>query len=292
MPPLDDYLRRVESSLRCPAERRPALIEELGAHLQDRVEALVAQGRTKPDAEREAMREMGPAWLLALRLSAANGWNVTAHVLREIWAALLSLLLLAAPVSLTAGIATLMVRSHPATAGTSIGVTPLWASYVVLAACAAVFAFALARVVEGWVWATVPCLGLGLVVARPTWALDHFTCAVFLIAAVTVMMSAVLAARPSGRPRQVWLAWAVIILGLVLYLWFEWSALTYGMAKLGFTGLFRAFQEWGNHYGDDAYTYTRQLVRTFAGLALPWVFWLAAWCLDRYAPKRRDVSAA
>ena len=65
MQPVDKFLQAVEMRLRCPVERRSGVMEELRGHLADRVEALISEKRTQEEYEKQAVREMQPAWLLA-----------------------------------------------------------------------------------------------------------------------------------------------------------------------------------------------------------------------------------
>ena len=147
----DDFLRAVEARLRCTVDRRRAVVEELRGHLADRVAALVEQGGNAEVAEGQAVREMGPAWLLALRLSTANGWNVLAHLLRELWAACLAFLLV------TLAPQVIIVRNPDVHLSSGAFVTRGLEYLAVLAGLAA-FGFAMGRTVRGWGWSLIAIL--------------------------------------------------------------------------------------------------------------------------------------
>lgn len=205
MPPLDDYLRSIEARLRCPANRRPEIVEELRGHIRDRAEALMAQTPhpCQYHAERMAVREMGPAWLLALRLSAANGWSVTAHVLRELWA-----MGLAMEVSCVAAFIAFAVT--PRLAEEMIPATrPLiWAPYLLLLAGFSTLGLAFGSIVRGWLWAVVPAL----VVANMGRAFHdaRFFVVSFVISAV--FLAAVASGLTRKLPRRRLLACAGVVL--------------------------------------------------------------------------------
>jgi len=349
MPQLDEYLRAVERGLRCPAERRPAIIEELRAHLRDRVEALKAQGHNGLDAERQATREMGPAWLLALRLSAANGWSLTAHIFREIWAAGIGTWVAAVG---SMGVVFLMPRLMESQRAGEAGWTGawvyLWVSYAVLLTAFPVFGFVVARLVRGWLWAMAPAvllvrqvhiaLGSGRALtgfavgalfflvflvgavagvavgsgarresanharvrARLTWLVYGafaFSAVVLItrgaprfevrpgVAPLTLAALAFLLATAAGRwresPRRTWLAWASGV--LLVACGVGWPVVLPGVGLLNLPA--GIADSWSGMP-------PRELIATAVGIALPWLFWVAAWLLDRHARGRLTGSAA
>ena len=65
---IEDYLRRVEGSLRADPERRRAIVAELRSHLEERVADVRARdaGRDPADVVREVLRDFGDPVMLAL----------------------------------------------------------------------------------------------------------------------------------------------------------------------------------------------------------------------------------
>ncbi len=265
MQPMDEFLNSVESRLRCPAERRPSVMEELRVHLADQAEALVRQGRNKMEAEQQAVREMRPAWLLALRLSIANGWNVKVQVLRELWA--LGLICEAmAVISMNLGLVWSLQRDYEFRS-TVPGLSP-WAVMTVLGffALSAVvfvtFVFSLGRTVRGWVWAFV----VGAIILNAQVRVPHHIdiMAIGSLLAGALLPAAAFLGQRKEAPRLEWLAWAsagslllcVIGAGLVAV---QMSFLS-GLSSI--LGSLPPLSEWPT-------------------VAIPWVFWLGAWVLER-----------
>lgn len=63
--PIESYLDELYEQLRSEPRTARRLLAETEAHLHDRAEALVAQGRDRHDAELEAVRAFGPAAAIA-----------------------------------------------------------------------------------------------------------------------------------------------------------------------------------------------------------------------------------
>ncbi len=271
MPPVHEFLQAVEARLRCPAERRPAVSEELRGHLADRTEALLAQGVSEADAERQAVREMGRVWLLALRLSAANGWSLTAHVLRELWAAWLgTLMILPAVVMLRVLTRPLL---HPGATGVNVGewaIRGLTCS-VILAGLAA-FSFAMGRTVRGWVWVAAPAL----VAARNAFPLAWYPLfgagmvsggpATWLAPAAVILVFALVGQRRES-PSLHWLAW--MSAGTI----WGWASVVAVIAAGTADG--------GELSKASAHIFWINAVQLAAVAALPWLFWLGAWLIER-----------
>ncbi len=201
MQPMDEFLSSVESRLRCPAERRPSVMEELRAHLADQVEALLQQGHSQTEAEQQAVREMMPAWLLALRLSATNGWSLSGHILRESGAMALGFFLLVG--GLNAG---MQVGNNPW--------VPLWMGYAGLSLLLLVLGFSLGRIVRGWVWALAI---MALIAAAGGFSGDSREGFPFVL----LFTLAGIAGSRRKSPRLTWLTWAS---GSIMMLWwFAWE---------------------------------------------------------------------
>jgi hypothetical protein len=270
---VQEFLRSVEVRLRCPADRRPAIIEELRGHLADRVEALVQQGIAVWDAGYQAVREAGPAWLLALRLSAANGWKMAAHVLRELWAASLATLVLVVAARLMAvpGIHVRLSAGEYA----RIGLLCL----VPLAGLAA-FGFALGRTVRGWFWAAVPALVAVAAGVSLVHDLDYLGGTPWLAAGAAVLVSALLGQRRES-PQLQWLAWAsagligVCIPGIGVIAF--WTA-SDGSLPQAFLAFLRDVTA-----GADA-------TQVVSLAAAPWLFWLGARVIERSGVRTPAVA--
>jgi hypothetical protein len=204
MPSVNGFLQSVEARLRCPQERRPALIEELRGHLAERAEALMQTGIDRAEAEKTAVREMAPAWLLAFRLSRANGWSVPAHVLRELAAGMAGLWVVVA-----AG------NSGLADYGAGWVVTP-WLTVPLLLGLFAAFGYSAGRTVRGWLWS----LGLAGLVIVLTGAWHELWQLGIVAALVVLVISAVVGSRRES-PRLMWLAW--LSGGFSIFWWFAWA---------------------------------------------------------------------
>jgi hypothetical protein len=301
MPQLDEYLRAVEEGLHCPAERRPAIIEELGAHLRDRVEALVAQGEDEPDAQRQATREMGPAWLLALRLSAANGWTGAAHACRQIWAAGIGLQL--AFVAIGNPLAVGRIQWHER-GGRLTGIDAwvfAWGPYLLVALLLTafpVFAFALARWLRGWLWAAVPGMGAfvyGLsegVVSNQPWSLTHPGLgAIMFFAAGAAFVAAAVQGSRKESPRLTGIAWASAALLVGCSMAWCFALPRHGLADV-FPALRAIVAMPVEILRGTAHISLLELAFGAFVLMLPWLFWGAAWVIDRQARGRLTGSAA
>jgi hypothetical protein len=288
----DDFLRAVEARLRCPVDRRQSVIEELRGHLIDRVAALVEQGADAEQAERRAIREIGPAWILALRLSAANGWNLLAHILRGLWAAGVGL-----EVAYCGAFLLFVVAAAPSYSGSSMTlVQGLLTGYAWIAVLVGLSAFSLAvgRIVRGWAWALLPSFALTQL-SRPFTLRASFgenapvmnvSAVIVLLCAVTVVVAALLGQRRES-PRLVWLAWAsgglIAVSALAAQAWLTMSggfSSSDGVILRGLPALAESI------CGKVAAGY---LTAWF----LPWAFWLGAWAIERtnrVAP--RDLASS
>ncbi len=265
MQPMDEFLQSVEKRLRCPAERRPSVMEELRTHLADQAEALARQGRSKMEAEQQAVREMLPAWLLAVRLSIANGWNVKVQALRELWALGLgieSFVLAAAPLGLIRLLQTNMFRGHvlPGLKDSAV-IAGLLVGFLISFAAVLTFGFSLGRIVRGWLWALgIGALGIVTVVLNLRY--EGLWGGLTLLVVAMVIAASFLGQRKQS-PRLIWLAWA--------------SA---GLLALCLVGVYLAST------GGDMVSALRKMPDTFPASTwpvamLPWLFWLGAWVLER-----------
>jgi hypothetical protein len=265
MSPMDRFLQAVENKLRCPVERRPALIEELRGHLTDRATALVAQNLNPAEAEITAVGEMAPAWLLAMRLSLANGWNIFPEILREMGALGLSLmmLLLAAPqLSFVRRIADAGILPINPWAKAAMVVV---AGYLITLAALAVFAFYLARLRQSRIWAMIPAF-LFFNELPFSWSDMRF----FYLAGMGFIIGVIWGAkRPSPRP--VWplmaAAGMALLAGLGVILKVEMAAhlpLSPKMAADYFYGSTNSTAESWFFWG-----------------AVSGLLWLGAWILER-----------
>ena len=170
MDSLDAFLQSLGARLRCTQERRADVLDELAGHFDDRVAALMKQGHGRPSAERIALRELGAPQVLAFRLSRANGWSVTAFVLRQLWALGLALV---------AGLAALLSLEAM---GPAAGLRP---AHLLLLVPLAVYGFALGAVVRELYWAValtnLVAIALG---PSPEAATPLAAAALFFLAAV------------------------------------------------------------------------------------------------------------
>jgi len=263
------------------------VIEELRAHLADRTEAIVADA-LRLRAERQAIREMGPGWLLALRLSAANGWNPLVHILRSLWAAGIGLEVAMGAALLLSGIAGLgRAASNDLPAIQLTYITP---TYLLLLALLFAFGFAMGRVVRGWAWAIVPGLTL-LWIARQMRGGDARTdlaAGATLLAALLIVTAGALGRRKAS-PKLGWLAWAAAGLVAVCMLAFGVVvAMVFGSAPTGapihnpIAALAAVARE------------TAAMPETGLGwqwLAISWFCWLGAWAIERFGVAARPELA-
>jgi hypothetical protein len=267
MQPIDNFLNAVESRLRCPAERRPGVREELRGHLVDRVEALTGQGANQEEAEKQAVREMEPAWLLALRLSKANGWNVRIQVLRELWALGLGFLALSLAGNPLGNFHGLLIAVSTGNVPPNIKIAwflPDIVGFFVSLIAGLAFAFSLGRIVRGWIWAW----GIGIICVLATTPFlgylrsNALWLALTLLVEATFILAAFLGQRKQS-PRLAWLGWVSAAL-LVLSLFGLCLAHAHGdvASALG------AFQRSSPY-------------RLWPVAAISWVFWLAAWVIER-----------
>lgn len=76
---IDDYLREVEASLRADADRKRPILDELRAHILEKVDDLARADplRAREDIEREVLNDFGSARDLAL------GYEPEGHLLRD-----------------------------------------------------------------------------------------------------------------------------------------------------------------------------------------------------------------
>ncbi len=273
MQTIEKYLNAVESRLHCPADRRPAVIEELRGHLADRANVLMQQGLNQEQAERQAVREMGPAWVLALRLSKASGWRVSIHIMREIWAMLLTLQVL-----LLVGVfmlASLMRIQDPAPSASKSFIPLYWLSWLVIIPVAS-FSYAMACQMRSIIWACVATMALlGFYLMQ---ALGNPAFVVLCVLAASVLLAAMRGARRVSS-NLVWLAWAS---GAAILLWII-GFQSFVMAFSGETfrdytgqGLLSAFF----HVLHSLLTMP-ELSRLLPVIELTWLLWLGAWALER-----------
>ncbi len=295
---MDSFLRAVRRQMhRWPIERRSEVLEELRGHLVDRTETLVREGRDSVEAERQAVREMGPAWLLALRLSFADGWYWAIHILRELWALCLGLQVVEVIVVyiLLGG----QFRLSNLFFGFGLperGAPEEWAALIVLCAVLIGFGFAMGRIVQGWAWAILPgfwFFHLGLDSEISTQFMLMSFGMIFLLASIV--------GRKKESPNLSWLAWASVGLLLVwsftseTYTITAWAKSPFGDAALrgvpsalfaavrGFGELWSVSAEW-SPWGWD-------LLVSWPGIAMTWLFWLAAQTIKRFRPVRLADSA-
>jgi hypothetical protein len=208
---LDSFLQRVEHCLRSPQETHESILTELRGHLEDRAEALVAAGKSPEQAERQAIREMGPVWLLSLRISRTHGWSMLVQVLREFWLAGVVLEVLWIPVLFIIALESCKKLYSEGGFGTFPG---YWAWFisgmVILLASGFACSYALGRVVRGWAWILAPCLAItGLSISGIITGVSLLNDAVvggFLFVAV-IFTGAYLGCQRE-KPRLGWLAWA------------------------------------------------------------------------------------
>jgi hypothetical protein len=304
MQPVHEFLKAVEARLRCPLDRQPEVIDELRSHLEDRVQSLVQRGSSEADAERQAVREMRPGWLLAFRLSAGNGWSVFAHVLRGLWAAGLGIEVAVACLSLLLAVDAAVEYASNVSSGlwVLIGCTHMAALAGLLG-----LSFALGRIARGWLWALVPGCALAQMsrtlaaraagveglpgIAEAYAPIMEISAAVVLLAAVLVVAAAVLGQRRSS-PRLTWLAWASgSLIALSAFGIWAWGTMTFGAMSPSHEllhGLPAVTQAIGGVFAPGS-----AWVPGMAAILLPWAFWLGAWAIERtnrVAP--RDLASS
>jgi len=150
---IDNYLEQVESRLRCPEPRKTEVIEELRGHLLDRAEA----AKEDPEAMNlQAIQELGSPQWLAFKLSLANHWSITAHVLRQFWGVGLGM-----EVALVWMFSYLLLQRFPA--GTGIldpasGKVVFFAGSIIGLIALILFSFAMSRILSSWSWAIFPAI--------------------------------------------------------------------------------------------------------------------------------------
>jgi len=198
-PPISEYLAGVRRGLRCPLERRPEVMEELCGHLLDRADALMGQGLSHAEARRQALREMGPGWFLALRLSLANGWSPLVPLFRQIWAMGLGFQVLVAAV---------MVSER----APEVQFMPVReaCAYGVLLALLLTFGFAMGRIVRSWAWAITLIFALIMPFTRESQGIE----ALPLSAMIAVFVGSVLGSRRESPSlaRPAWAAGGAVML--------------------------------------------------------------------------------
>ncbi len=259
---VDEFLKAVQAQLRCPEDRRPTVVEELRAHLSDRTDALTDQGMSRDDAERQAVGEMLPVWLLALRLSAANGWNAVAHGMRGAWMAGAGMLLAAVYIDLSATVVhtlTGWVQPMAPRCPTILGLQSGWQDYllrvpghVLLMAPLFLFAFLGARSLRSWVWAIAPAWVLACRSALPGLVSSSQACTEVLAASAAIFIVSALAGRRQENPRPWRVGWGIVALPAL-----------------------------GANWAQHAPTY----VPIVAGALL---LWLGSWALERAGGMRPD----
>jgi hypothetical protein len=286
MQPVDRYLRLIEVNLRCPVERRAEVIKELQGHLTDRVDALIRQCVEQTAAERQAVREMGPAWLLALKLSAANGWNVMAHVLRELWAMGIGVLMVMGFSGLrSACFGNYMPSGYthcPIALDLRNGFIPmlsLMGSRIALMVPLFVFGYALGRVVRGWTWAIIPAILLAWRHEASPASFSNLSCAQVLLPSALIFFVSALVGCRKERSNLAWLAWAMPIVMLAISMGSRIAneATADILAAEGYSpGALSAIR----YYLSDSFSGPdSEMFRML--LITPWLFWLAAKALQK-----------
>lgn len=202
---VDRYLKEVESSLRCPAERQPTVIEELRCHLTDRVETLLSQGLDVAAAERKAVREMGPVWLMAFRLSAANGWNKLGHLMQFFWSVSIGVL-----VASGGGATIRQIHGSVVWVGRSPHVLPL--SFAIVSCLIALISiccvgFGMGRNNRSWSWAGVATLGLAWFVWSTTYFMERLEPTLAMLAGGAVLSLMAAFGQKRAQPRLSLLVW-------------------------------------------------------------------------------------
>jgi len=251
---VDRFVQAIQQRLRCPVERRATVLEELRAHLDDRTEALLPRW-TRDQAERRAVREMGPAWRLALRLSMANGWHIAPWLVRHVWAASLGLLVLAAGASPFVGVSRMDWQL-------------LKVDSAGFAAFVFIFGYGVAQLARGWLWATVP-----LILLTPSWVIGGDRApadTAVWVAAICLCVGAMLGDRPGATSRR-WAGWVgasgAVIWPLAWSVWqmsVPWSYAAERAARGWFSGL---LDTWLGYTADEV---------VMIGIAA-----LASWALAR-----------
>lgn len=273
MSPIEGFLQAVENKLRGPAKLRPEVIEELRGHLADRIEALVQQEYGPEEAEVQAMEEMGSAWLLAMRLSLANGWYLFPEILRELGALGLSLVMMLLAAQQLSFIGRIADPNVPGLANPwAAAAVAVVSCYLISLAALAVFAFYLARLRQSRIWAILPAYLMFI----------NFPDFYYLTGVIFVIAVSLGAIKPS--PRKIWpllaAAGMVILAGIGIDLavnvigyhlpislkmaanYFYWSPFN----------PFYNYQFWGFLWASC-------------------FFWLAAWILERvHAPSITEAS--
>jgi|GEM_PF-5686272 len=273
MSPIDEFLQAVERNLRGPARNRPEVLEELRGHLTDRIEALVRQEYEPEAAEAQAMEEMGPAWLLAVRLSLANGWNLFPEILRELGAlgfGVVATGLAAFQLSWIERMVSQPENLLPQNfnlqqlAGSWVMIA-LLASHLMILLALALFAFYLTRLRQNWLWAIIPALLLFIAfpIDQAKFGFYQVMGAVFSLAVALGMT------KPS--PRRLWPLGVSV--GLILLSAFGPDlAINLTVCHLPFSlKMVTNYFYWSPVYAAD--------FRGFLGASC--FFWLAAWILER-----------
>jgi hypothetical protein len=291
MSQLDSFIQRVAHSLRGSQDKCDAILAELRGHLEDRTEALVAAGKAPEQAQRQAICEMGPVWLLGWRLSKAHGFSTIGQVLWEIWAGGIALEILPIPVILIIALESCKMIYKESGLGLFPGYW-LWfiSDLVILLSSGFLCSYALGRVVRGWAWVLLPCLATagfsisGLISGAGL--LNDGAVAGFLFAA-TIFIGARLGYRRE-KPhlgRMAWVGFGVMLAWTIIAL----PALLMISQHHGAHGYRDNFSSWSVTFGLIVGDFRRDIVQALQSfdapfyilvVSLPWICGMLAWLLE------------
>jgi hypothetical protein len=283
MSPMDNFLQAVEKSLRGPAKLRPEVIEELRGHLTDRIEALGQQEYEPEEAEDQAIKEMQPAWLLAMRLSLANGWYLFPEILRELGALGFGVVVIGVAACNLDWIQRMVAPDgNSAFQNPNIPnlnnpwvITAIFAGYMISLTALTLFAFYMSRLCRSRIWAIFPVYFLFILIpsGRENHGFYYFAGAMFMLAAAWG------AKKPSPRPVWPLLAAAgmVVLSGSGVDLAINVSVYHLPVSLKMATNYF---------YWSILYNYEVWAFVGASGFA-----WLGAWILERaHAPSITEAS--